>query len=130
MPLAKLLFVEDDPDDIELLTQSLKEQNITDFLILSSGKEAFAFLSSLKDDDLPELIVVDLNMPGMSGYEVIRLLKSTDRYQKIPVFILTTSQRTEIVQGAIRHGAAGYYQKPTSLRDLHTLVRELYQMAC
>jgi CheY-like chemotaxis protein len=129
MHMPRLLFVEDDPDDIELLTKSLQENSIADFLILDSGAKAFAYLDGLSDVDLPTLVVVDLNMPGMSGYEVIRKLKEGARYHGIPVFILTTSQRSSLIEEALQQGAAGYYHKPVSLQELRDLVLELYNKA-
>lgn len=126
MPAARLLFVEDDPDDIELLTKSLQENSIFDFVILDSGPKALSYLEELADGDLPGLVVVDLNMPGMSGYEVIRKLKSGERYRTIPIMILTTSQRSALIEEALREGAAGYYHKPVSINELHNLVLELY----
>ena len=129
MRTARILFVEDDPDDIELLTKSLQENGIQDFLILDTGAKAFTYLDELAEDELPELIVVDLNMPGISGFEVIRTLKATERFQNIPVFILTTSQRTALIDEALKGGAAGYYRKPATVRELNALVQELYQLA-
>ena len=129
MHTPRLLFVEDDPDDIDLLTKSLQANRIDDFLILDSGQRALAYLDALTEDALPHLVVVDLNMPGMSGYDVIRKLKSASRYQSIPVIILTTSQRSALIEEALKQGASGYYHKPVSLKDLHTLVQELYHRA-
>jgi CheY-like chemotaxis protein len=126
MPAARLLFVEDDPDDIELLTKSLQENSIFDFLILDSGSKALNYLEGLVDGELPRLVVVDLNMPGMSGYDVIRKLKSGDRFRRIPIVILTTSQRSALIEEAIRQGAEGYYHKPVSVKELDDLVLQLY----
>jgi CheY-like chemotaxis protein len=129
MHTPRLLFVEDDPDDIDLLTNSLQAKGIDDFLILDSGQRALAYLDALAEDALPHLVVVDLNMPGMSGYDVIRKLKSVPRYQAIPVIILTTSQRSALIDEALKQGASGYYHKPVSLKELHSLVQELYSRA-
>jgi CheY-like chemotaxis protein len=129
MHTPRLLFVEDDPDDIELLTKSLQENSINDFLILDSGSKAFSYMDALPDGELPSLVVVDLNMPGMSGYEVIRKMKTGLRYQAIPIIILTTSQRSSLIEEALKQGASGYYHKPVSIKELHALVLELYQKA-
>lgn len=129
MHTPRLLFVEDDPDDIDLLTKSLQANRIDDFLILDSGPRALAYLDALADDELPHLVVVDLNMPGMSGYDVIHRLKSVPRYQAIPVIILTTSQRSALIEEALKQGVSAYYHKPVSIKDLHALVQELYSRA-
>lgn len=128
MNTTKLLFVEDDVEDRELLCNSLLESGIHDFHILDSGEKAFRYISSLKDEELPHLIVTDLNMPDIDGLQLVHLLKSEERYQKIPVFILTTSPKNTQVENAIRYGAAGYYQKPTSVSDLRLLMHELHHM--
>jgi CheY-like chemotaxis protein len=112
MHTPRLLFVEDDPDDIDLLTKSLQANSIDDFLILDSGARALAYLDALADGELPHLLVVDLNMPGMSGYDLIRKLKAEPRYQAIPVIILTTSQRSALIEEALQQGASAYFHKP------------------
>ena len=123
---VKLVFVDDDPDDRELIRDGLSALAADEFLVLDSGKSFFAYLTPLKTADLPEAVVLDLNMPEIGGMDILKQLKSTEAYQKIPVYILTTSSRSDIKDTCIKEGAAGYYTKPSSIVELNTLLNEIY----
>ena len=129
MKSLKILFVEDDPDDRELIRDCLLLNGFHDHLILDSGFGLFSYLEQTTEAALPEIIVVDLNMPNMSGYDVISQLKSHRRYQLIPIFILTTSFKSPMVKKSIEEGAAGYYQKPNTVAELNAILKELCEMA-
>ena len=126
---VKLLFVDDDLDDRELLNSCLLECRINEFIILESGEKALVYIGSLQEEQLPAVIVTDLNMPGMDGVEFINHLKSLERYQKIPVFLLTMSARNTRIDKAICYGAAGFYQKPASILEMRLLMQEIEQIA-
>ncbi|HYH16333.1 MAG TPA: response regulator [Flavisolibacter sp.] len=126
MSPVKLLFVDDDPDDRELIQEGLSALGAEAFLVLDSGQSLFDFLKNLKAVDLPEAIVLDLNMPQMGGFEILQHLKTNDLYQRIPVYILTTSASTDLKRQCIIEGAAGYYIKPGSLNELNVILNELY----
>jgi CheY-like chemotaxis protein len=123
---VKLVFVDDDPDDRELIQDGLSALAADAFLVLDSGRSFFSYLTPLKGTDLPEAVVLDLNMPEIGGMEILKQLKSEEAYQKIPVYILTTSSRPDIKQLCIKEGAAGYYTKPSSIVELNTLLNEIY----
>lgn len=129
MKTLKVIFVEDDPDDRELISDCLLFNGFPNYLILDSGPNLFSYLENTNDASLPDLIVVDMNMPHMSGYEVIRRLKEQPRYQLIPVFILTTTFRSPVVEKSMAAGAAGYYKKPNSIAELNGILKELCEMA-
>lgn len=129
MKTLKVIFVEDDPDDRELISDCLLFNGFPDHLILDSGPNLFSYLQNLDHDALPDLIVVDMNMPHMSGYEVIRQLKADPLYRLIPVFILTTTFRSPAVEQSIAAGASGYYKKPNSIAELNSILRQLCEMA-
>lgn len=129
MKTLKIIFVEDDPDDRELISDCLLYNGFPSYLVLDSGPNLFSYLESVQDASLPDLIVVDMNMPHMSGYEAIRQLKDHPRYSMIPVFILTTTYRSPVVEKSIAAGAAGYYKKPNSIAELNSILKELCEMA-
>ena len=86
------------------------------------GIEAFEKLSACHQEY--DLVLLDWNMPEMSGYEVLVEMKNTDEYKDIPVMMVTTeSQRSSIV-AAIRAGAANYLTKPFALEDLESKIIE------
>lgn len=124
-----IVFVDDDPDDRELIQDCLLRNNIETFLIFESGTDLFEYLESVSDHELPELIVADLNMPVMTGYEIVRQVKAADRLKHIPVVLLSTSSRTLLVDECIRHGAAAHFQKPNSIGELNAIIGQLYKLA-
>ena len=126
MAPVKLIFVDDDQDDRDLIQDGLSALGANSFLVLEGGRALFTYLNSLKEDHLPEGIVLDLNMPEMNGAQILQQLKNMDPYQKIPVYILTTSSRDDLKQQCITDGAAGFYTKPNSIVELNSILNELY----
>jgi two-component system chemotaxis response regulator CheY len=122
----KLIFVDDDPDDRDLIKEGLLSLGADSFLVLESGKALFEYLDALREEQLPEAIVLDLNMPEMGGMDILKLLKSSDKYQQISIYILTTTSTSAFKQQCIAAGATGYYTKPNSLIELNTILNEIY----
>lgn len=121
-----MVFVDDDPDDRDLFSESLFALGVEPFLVLDSGKSLFTYLESIKGTELPKGIVLDLNMPEMDGLEILKQLKANKTYQRTPVYILTTSNNPESRQHCLKQGAANYYVKPTTLVELNTILNEIY----
>ncbi len=124
---VKLVFVDDDPDDRGLISESLRKVGANNFMVLESSCALLNYLGPLAEKDLPEAIVLDLNMPEMDGQQILKHLKSVEDYQQIPVYILTTSSRQDVKQQCIREGAAGFYTKPNSVAELDALLNDIYQ---
>jgi CheY-like chemotaxis protein len=123
---VKLIFVDDDQDDRDLIQDSLLALGAESFLVLDGGQALFTYLNSLNGGPLPDGIVLDHNMPEMSGAQILQKLKKSEHYQKIPVYILTTSSRDDLKQQCIDEGAAGFYTKPNSIVELNSILNELY----
>jgi two-component system chemotaxis response regulator CheY len=122
---VKLVFVDDDIDDRELIKDGLTALVIDHFLVLESGRSLFAYLDGLKAVQLPEAIILDLNMPEMGGFDILKKLKTISDYQDIPVYILTTSTSTDLKQHCKEEGAAGYFTKPNTLVELYSILSEI-----
>lgn len=75
------------------------------------------------------LILLDWNMPGMNGYELLKILKSNEKYQNIPVMMVTTEGERKNVVKAIQTGADNYLTKPFTPEDLSTKILECLGMA-
>ncbi|MCK5174642.1 MAG: response regulator, partial [Planctomycetes bacterium] len=93
---VNILLVEDDLGDQKLIKNSLAKQQISnEIFIADSGENALKYLASSKTGDgdhpMPDLILLDLNMPGMGGKEFLKRIKADSRLDTIPVVILTTS---------------------------------------
>jgi chemotaxis family two-component system response regulator Rcp1 len=127
---AVILLVEDDPADQKLIKKSLSsEKVINELRIASSSEEALEYLQRSKNGDdetlIPDLILLDLNMPGMGGKEFLKCLKSDDKLDAIPVVILTTSDADEDILETFKLQASGYIKKPVSLAEFQAVMQSL-----
>jgi CheY-like chemotaxis protein len=112
-----ILVVDDDVEDLELFEEALNE--IGAVLQYATAKNGIDALEKLKDGLLPpEVIFIDINMPGMNGFELLMELKKNPRLKRIPVVILTTSSRTDDVTQAKDLGADLFITKPLDFMEL------------
>lgn len=122
-----ILFVDDDADDRDLILQCCKELHISEKVQFVTGGEAlFDFLRTLDDPErYPSLLVLDVNMPGVSGEEALLRLKRERRYQHIPVVMLSTASPYSDPFPFM--GADAFYTKPNHFQQLKTVVAALYE---
>jgi CheY-like chemotaxis protein len=125
-----ILLVEDDPADQKLIKTSLKSQRIAnDLHIVSTAQEGFDFLYSRGHYSggtaSPDLILLDLNMPGMGGKEFLKQIKAAESLKRIPVVILTTSSSETDIADGYQLQAAGYVHKPVSLDEFRQVMGEI-----
>ncbi len=125
-----ILLVEDDPADQKLIRASLKEQRLAnDLHIVSSGEEGIDFLRGRGDYSgraaQPDLILLDLNMPGMGGKEFLRRIKDDEGLKQIPVVILTTSDSERDIIESYKLQASGYVSKPVTLDEFKEVMRKI-----
>jgi len=117
----KILLIEDDMDDIELLQEALKKHAIHYKMdVARDGSAAVSYIKSCKD--LPDLVVLDFNLPRIHGREVLLEIKSAPLFKNIPVLILTTSSAREDMEYSLSHGADKYLIKPTTLEGIRETV--------
>jgi CheY-like chemotaxis protein len=120
-----VMLVEDDPGDIVLVREALGvNERVNEIRVASDGVQA---LEQLHDPELslPDLILLDLNLPRMDGRELLAELKSDERLGRIPVVVLTTSQaQSDIVRSYELHANA-YVSKPADLKAFLEVVREI-----
>ena len=105
----KILFVDDDPTNIRILIEVLK--NDYKIIFAQNGPEAI----KLANDSLPDLVLLDIMMPDMDGYEVCRQLKANDETSDIPVIFATALTEEEDEEKGFNLGAVDYITKPFSL---------------
>lgn len=125
-----ILLVEDDPGDQKLMKYALKHQPLGSLLkIANNGEEALEYIQSGMDGEpgypRPDLIFLDLNMPGMGGKEFLKRLKENPESCDIPVVIVSTSNADSDISDAYRLHAAGYVQKSPSPCELQNVVEKL-----
>lgn len=115
-------LVDDDIDDVELVEEALHSNNYQGKIAkAANGHILMASLMELGDDK-PELIVLDLNMPLKSGFDVLKEIKTHAILKSIPVIILTASSRKEDEIKCIELGCSLFLRKPTTLADYNSLV--------
>ena len=125
-----ILLVEDDQGDQKLIKSSLSSEKIINELhVANNAEEALEYLQSSKNNNdetpMPDLILLDLNMPGMGGKEFLREIKSDNELCKIPVVILTTSDTEQDILESYKLQAAGYINKPVRLKEFQEVMRDL-----
>lgn len=123
-----ILLVEDNEDDIVLIKDAFSEAKFMALINgVSDGEEALAYLRReppYQQAVRPGLILLDINMPKMNGFEVLEALKKDADLKSIPVVMLTTSKREEDVVRSYGGGAASYITKPFDFADFVKIVRE------
>lgn len=118
MAEGKILIIDDDSDDIDILSDALHKSGVKGVHNVNTAIKAFMYLESIRTDgDLPSLIVTDLYLPGITGAEFLKDLKTMDRYKNVPVVVLATvKSETEIARYKAM-GAADYLVKPSSYKE-------------
>lgn len=122
--MGAILLVEDTEDDIELTKRALKKNRLTNPLVVArDGQEALDYLFG--DEELPAIILLDLQLPKVGGLEVLRRLKADPRTRLIPIIILTSSREERDVVDGYTHGANSYIRKPVDFDQFTEAVRQL-----
>lgn len=121
-----ILLVEDDPDDVVFMQRAFSKVWINYQLhVVRNGEEALAFVrngAGYEDAEPPDLVLLDLNMPRMNGFEVLRVLKSDDTLKHIPVVVLTTSGDEESMMKSYKLHANSFITKPVTSEGLNRIV--------
>ncbi len=111
--MSKVLIVDDSPTETHIYKTMLEKNNF-DVVTASSGEEGVKMSRSEK----PDLILMDVVMPGMNGFQATRVISKEEKTAHIPIIIITTKdQETDKVWG-LRQGAKGYIVKPVKEKDL------------
>ena len=122
--MAKILVIDDTPEYIAMLTSLLSEYEV---FAAKEGKKGL----QLAEMVLPDLILLDINMPTMTGYEVCRRLKLIKKVKDIPVIFLTANEGTDFEEIGFKMGAVDYISKPFNANVLKARVKthiDLYQL--
>ena len=122
----EILLVDDNPGDVRLTQEALKDGKVCNNVqVADDGEEATAILSSETTVQLPDLILLDLNLPKKSGREVLAEIKADPKIRRIPVVILTSSRaEQDIVQSYDLHANA-YVTKPVDLESFMAVMKGL-----
>lgn len=126
---ARILLVEDNPGDVRLTEEALKEGKIVNELsVVNDGVEAIDFLrrkGKYENASRPDLILLDLNLPKKNGREVLAEIKSDEILRRIPVVILTVSKAEEDILKSYDLHANCYISKPIDFGQFTKVVRTI-----
>src|SRR5690348_1573355 len=132
MSLNPVLYAEDEKDDVFFLERAFHEARVLNpLVIIPDGLKALEYLSGTglyanRDEyPLPCLLLLDLNMPGKSGFEVLKWIRRQPAHCTLPVVMLTSSTQDADVHRAYMQGANGFLVKPSRPADLIQLVKAL-----
>lgn len=127
-----ILLVEDNADDEEFTLRALRRAKVTNpVVVLRDGQEAVDFLfaqgqhAGRDASQLPAVVLLDLNLPKLSGIEVLKRIRSEMSTQKVPVVVLTSSSEDEDVLDSYQSGANSYVRKPVGFSEFALAVGRL-----
>jgi CheY-like chemotaxis protein len=123
---VKVILAEDDPDDQEIFQEALKQSDVNaELTIVSNGKE---LVDTLKDNNQenPDIIFLDLNMPVKDGKEALKEIKTDEELKEIPAVVLSTSDNPKEIKESFQAGANLYLTKPNSFKAFVLLLRKVF----
>jgi len=129
----KILLVEDNPDDVELMLHALKEEiNISNSVdVVSEGAEALDYLfmegkyENYQDHQLPTVVLLDIKLPKISGFEVLERIRAHERTRLIPVILLTSSKEEQDLIDGYSLGCNSYICKPIEFEEFTEAVKKI-----
>ena len=124
----KLFLVEDNPADVDLTRLALEENRMSFHMeVASDGEEATQYLARLGQPGAvpPDLIILDLNVPKINGLDILKIIKSNEHTQLIPVIVLTTSSAHNDMIACYRNYANCYVTKPLDFEEFIEVIREI-----
>ena len=129
---AYILLVEDNQDDIDLTLRALRKHDLNrEVVVVKDGAEALEYLfcegqhADRTPSHLPQLVLLDINLPKLSGIEVLRRLRADPRTRLLPVVMLTTSRQDQDIVESYSSGANSYVRKPVSFTEFTEAVKQL-----
>jgi two-component system response regulator len=127
--LRPILLVEDNADDAELTVHALEENGVRNPIVVAkNGVEALEHLFGTNGEppnDLPVIVLLDINLPKLSGIDVLKRIRSSPRTSILPVIVLTSSKEERDLVESYKFGANSYVRKPVDFDEFHRAARQL-----
>ena len=120
----KILYVEDNPDNVYMLTRRLKKKGF-DIILAEDGKKGVEMALS----ESPDLILMDLNLPSMDGWEATKNIKADEKGKDIPIIALSAHAMEEHKKSAIDAGCDDYDTKPVDFKRLLSKISQFIEMS-
>lgn len=121
----QILLVEDNPDDEALALRALKKGGFADELVVArDGVEALNYLLDPEkvSDELPALVLLDINLPKLNGLEVLKRLRKNRATQRMPVVMLSSSKEEQDISNSYEYGCNSYIRKPVDFKEFSTMI--------
>ncbi len=122
-----IFAVDDDDDDRILIETALKSYSDCTVTFFEDGEELLAKLSEIPEENLPTLILLDIDMPRINGYETLKELRAKPGLRSIPVLVLSGNHDEQAVRKAYELGANTFISKPNTFNELDGLLKLTYQ---
>ena len=129
--IGRILLVEDDPKDTELTMAALEEYNLSNEVVVASdGEEALDYLYyrgkfQRRSGDNPAVMLLDLKLPKVDGFEVLQRVKADEKLKMIPVVVLTSSREERDMVESYKLGVNAYVVKPVDFHEFVNAIKEL-----
>jgi CheY-like chemotaxis protein len=125
-----ILLVEDSPDDVRLTRRALKQNHIgNELVVVGDGVEALEYLEKTASGEggkgLPTVTLLDLKLPRVDGFEVLRRIRADERLKRLAVVVLTSSREEIDIVKSYDLGANSYIRKPVDFEQFNEAVRQL-----
>jgi two-component system response regulator len=129
---VEILLVEDNPSDVELAIHSLRQNNLANSIFVAEdGVEALDFIfcrgkhEGRSIADHPKVILLDLKLPRMDGFQVLKAIRADERTRTIPVVILTSSKEPKDIVEGYKLGASAFIQKPVDFEQFRKTIKDI-----
>jgi CheY-like chemotaxis protein len=129
---ATILLVEDNQDDVDLTLRAFSKSNLANHIVVArDGQEALDYLFDAcanarhNPEAVPQVVLLDLNLPKVSGLDVLRTLRADERTRRLPVVILTSSRHERDIVESYDLGANSYVRKPVDFAQFIESARQL-----
>lgn len=126
--LKHIYLVDDDEDDRSLFAEVLHEEDRK--VSIREAKNGYYLMDMLSSqvESLPDVIILDLNMPMKNGFECLSEIRTCQKMRELSIIILSTSDNPEIIEKAFKLGADFYAVKPTTVTGIKTLIKNILQI--
>jgi CheY-like chemotaxis protein len=127
MKAIHILLIEDNEGDILLTLEGLEDGRVANKVsVIRDGKAAIDFFETTTDkSEIPDLVLLDINLPKKSGHEVLQYIKKSEKYNRLPVIMLTTSSSERDILSAYKHYANCYITKPIDVSEFMNAIAKI-----
>jgi two-component system, chemotaxis family, response regulator Rcp1 len=127
--MPEILLAEDNPADVYLIREALKEHGVSCTVrTVADGKDVLALISAADNKWIPDLIILDLNLPRHDGIEILQKVRATEAISHVPIVVLTSSDSPRDRITATNLGATRYVRKPSNLEQFLRLGEQFKEL--